>query len=657
MKGCEAHRSAAWAARLAHLRVFHSGWHGDQLSEPVEAAFGTSDQGEILVRMFAVLLRTVAQLDGVVTDRKRDAILKSLNRLATSCGLVQLSSDRIGFVASDTTRDSLGTESAVACICSTKDSASLLLVELFRVAACDGTLSDQELEWLRRFARRSSIADERFVTLQRRFGYGAFADGDAQSALRRFGVDHRATRETVASRYRDMSKELHPDKHPTLSDREKKPFAEQFRLATDDYLLLMKIFEAGQWCRSRGIATIVGATHGLVVDCFFCESAIRLPPEHGILATARCRQCNSRAVFPKLHAESLVKACATREQCPPAVKPAPQSTTCETDRRDQPHARGSVREPEITPGEGRSPAQVRKPGPSRAAIVVCVAIGFFLLAVTQSANPSRSQGGARKSTSAVAAQPAPVLPLPMPQVPETDDADTCSVIEPLPSGDQVIASEPRDVVNDRLESSMAQASSLRAARREHEGLHVLRETLAELKEVDEKNLAAWAQAQQMLRGFLRSIASREPSPATPTATTLRHEAAEVIGRTMAEYARHGLLDEAERQFALLVPEVNGDRAALVASVKKRGRSSKAGRYEHVVRLEDQAFLYEIRGVAFQDPGDAKKSLELSEQVVVFCRKAFGTNSGLTQAAKKNMDSRAAKFSGLRLALTFERRIR
>ena len=133
---------------------------------PGEAAFGTRDKGEILLRMFAVLLRKVAHQDDHFSAEEADAILQALHRLAAACDLSgKQSSDQIARVAADGSRDARMIEHAVAFICSNTDYADLLLVELFRVSVSDRKLDDSELGWLAGFAERSNIPAQRFYFL------------------------------------------------------------------------------------------------------------------------------------------------------------------------------------------------------------------------------------------------------------------------------------------------------------------------------------------------------------------------------------------------------------------------------------------------------------------------------------------------------------
>jgi DnaJ-domain-containing protein 1 len=618
----------------------------------LEAAFGTRDQGEILLRMCALLLRKVAQQDGGISEGDREAIRQALDRLTSACGFTHITPERVDAIAADASRDSQIAKDAVALVCGNTQLAELLLVELFRVSAADNILSDSELEWLANFADISGIPNQTFVLLRTRFGYDAFSFRNIREALQCLGTDRHARREDIAKRYRDLSKQFHPDRHPGLSDDAKKVLAAQFVKITDAYRLLLELAEEGNWCRTQGQIALVSAEYSLKVDCFFCESVIRLPSEQGVLATARCRHCKSRAVFPRRHAEELLRIYATREPRPASRQPKPKSKQQATERK--PNAptgsSGGASAPKPTASQGADGPK-EQPSPTKPttapvhdsglivpALAVLAACGLVAVVVTIGNTPSQwpRQATAGSTAKTVrATTPSPSRPAP-----------SRSLSAPLPLPPSVVApprptplTQPRivDPIEYLLSRSMAEASDQRKSRRLKEAADVLRKSLESIKEIRPEHFDLWVQAQGTYRNILLEAAQGAANMDDANRLRCRREAAGVCSLLMDQYAKKGMAEKAEQLFAQSISEYTTAINAVSRAVEAGDyRPSRAVDREIAMLLQEKAGLLWRHGRVYGNASEMDQSIVLFRKVVNFCEQAFGESSTQATTARRNL---------------------
>jgi hypothetical protein len=596
---------------------------------PVEAAFGTRDKGEILLRMFAVLLRKVALQDGEFSDEEADAIFQALYRLATACDLSnKLTRKQVARIAADASRDARMIEHAVAFISGNTDYAELLLVELFRVSISDRKLSDSELDWLAGFAQASRIPVQRFYFIRTRFGYDTFGFQDTRDALRCLGLDRHAERVDIERRYRELSKQFHPDRHPGLADEAKKVLAARFVEITNAYRLLIEITEAGSWCRARGDRSLVAAGHGLIVDCFFCEAEVRLPPEHGILESARCRSCKSCAVFPRPHAEHLLQICASREPRPVWFEPEPEPIDV---------AEPSESEIWQSPRES-SPAPQPSPTSIAYAALLCVVLlaGFFVAAQRPVGQQRQTRPSSPRPQTQNTRQP-PIAKVPRP--PTLDGAARpTSYVPPrkLP---------PPDPIGDLIAAAVKDATALMEKGHLKDGDGVLAKRMPRAEKLEARHFDAWAQGKLLHRAILLAMADQTVNPVSASCLALRRKAAEVCGALMVQYAKQGNTDKASVHFEEAKAGISKALADIRKAVSQGEAPTTMQDFETASLLDFQAKLYVDYGVLMQNEAYVTKGVEGAAQTVSFCESAFGVDSEQAAVAKRN-ERRLANQSGL-----------
>ena len=567
--------------------------------------FGTTDKDEILLLMVAALLRRFAQPAGRLSDGKRVAIEQSLHWLTATCGLATLGHSAIERIAADASRDARVVDHALVFICGNTPLASKVLIESFRVAVSGSTVAAVTLERLISFAAQSEIRKPDFHRVYFRYCYDVFSDASVTDALRSLEVSRHAELEDIKRSYRELSKRFHPDRHSGLSDGAKRDFAARFIEVTKANERLTAILEAGQWCRKNGHSSLIAAAHELVVDCFFCESQIRLPHARGVLASARCPVCKSLAVFPKDPAEDFLQLFATRENRPPRDWPKPEPKP-----PSDPGPKGRLR--------SHSPVFLLQIF-ATVAVVLVLGLATCRLELSDERTLPPSERTAPPDTAADQRNP----PFP----PEPTESP------PQPRPKTLPRAQSRE---ELLESGYSQASTLADTGRLTEALNVLRSALSNITTPEGGHLEVWVKCQSLLRSVLLRV-SADKSVLSASALSLRREAVEVCHALMTQYGRHGEATKARSEFELATNEI----ASLLATVSRgvRDRLTRVNKYldlETARLLQTKSQLYWDYGQLTRDSEVLETSVAVAGQVVDFCEEAFGKDSETTVVARRHL---------------------
>jgi len=239
----------------------------------------------------------VAKCDGAMSSVEREAIRSYFQRDAGLPESHLLSVDRLIETAATSGTDDPATAARTMPPLDPSDRVHVLFV-LFRVALADGDLTDHEDRGLAAAAAVLRVPDDDFRSIRSHF-VAATGGGAGSDDYQTLGVDPSADEARVKERFREVVKEIHPDRFEHLGEEFTSVAEEKFK----------KVQEAYERIRAGRSTTTIAPTRLSVCgkcrtfsaaasdDCPRCR-APKFEVD-GERARVRCPFCTRKNAFPR----------------------------------------------------------------------------------------------------------------------------------------------------------------------------------------------------------------------------------------------------------------------------------------------------------------------------------------------------------------------
>ena len=370
---------------------------------------------------------------------------------------------------------------------------------------------------------------------------GSLESTRRKEAFEELGLPVDTASELIASRFRELCKEFHPDKVRGYSDAIKDLTTKKFIRIKDAYDLLM----AGGiwWCRPPLEAEVVEASAGLPVGCFFCETTATLAPPQGVLESSRCPHCRSLLVYGRGIAERIIADAAPRERgrnSPPRNGPATAPPGSGFEGVGDSGGRTGPSDPQV-PGPVPSKGPATSPRPFALVGAGLLAMVGFLIANGVSSTSSVGTIGPAGGSPTGVIGPATPLPVGIPTQEQMDRIRREEV-------------RLRRDADSRRASLSSLDESLRVARADMQWLQIegtrLAEKRAESEATVENNATALKSAQQNAGAFSQRYPDFE---STAREQALKKKQAYIASQLQPFWQQQAQLDNMRQQFGGVVP--------------------------------------------------------------------------------------------------------
>ena len=267
-----------------------------------------------IVAGLASMLARVAKADSHIDERERKVIEEICKNYAVVWGLGRWLRDDADLSAAVSAgiQEPRAGELIIAKARADKRMAFDMFMQLWRVAAGDGRIDDDERRTLAQLARELGLSPEEAAQaamfFQRTDDMHGASRGERGDAAMVLGVKPDATPEEVKRVYRSLAMKWHPDRHANnVKEAEEKTaainHARDVMLAGDSGAAASA--ELLAWSDSGNRITEPQA--GEIVRCFLCETRNRLP-EREHFGHSRCGRCQALVLYSREIAQRLFAA-------------------------------------------------------------------------------------------------------------------------------------------------------------------------------------------------------------------------------------------------------------------------------------------------------------------------------------------------------------
>jgi hypothetical protein len=208
------------------------------------------------------------------------------------------------------------------------------LTGMFRVVVAGESVTPDSRGWLQAVAQETGTPETDLVRLVVRFIRLDVTEAEKQ-AFADLGLPPSASEADIRSRFNDLAKEFHPDRHmalpPAMRDLAKREF-DKLKQAYDR-LMGSRVL----WGRKRSVAELAKVTPGEELECFYCESTHVALPSGPAMLLARCCNCRSLLVYTHDIAQAVLREVPEREYASSPVSQEEQRQPTPPPEQPQPH--------------------------------------------------------------------------------------------------------------------------------------------------------------------------------------------------------------------------------------------------------------------------------------------------------------------------------
>lgn len=255
----------------------------------------------------ALFLGRVAHADGRIDPRERQLAYSIVRELADNLGVSQ-PDPWIRSLVDLAFESFVGLDAVLAAGRSNEEFRAVLIRYGWRIAAKDGRITNEEVEFLVRAAQAMGASEAEIYAHGLLYYRSDEADEERRRASHTLGVPYDASQEQVKRAYRELAMKYHPDRHATAPDELRQLAAERFAAIHQAYQVLTE----GPGARllygldpATGYLCTMGDDD--IAQCFLCGAKCRLPQTR-YQAWARCGKCQALLLFEQEIAELLRNA-------------------------------------------------------------------------------------------------------------------------------------------------------------------------------------------------------------------------------------------------------------------------------------------------------------------------------------------------------------
>ncbi len=266
-------------------------------------------ESEVTMMVISSFLCAVAKADGQV-DAKEESLIRDVFRDQLKNQAETIDEDRIK-VCIEHSRENEELKNAVINHAQQDADFRMHLFRFaWRVAAKDGKITDDEIEFIVQAGRVMNATDDELMFSMLPYVRQTTNDDTLGAAREVLGVDAGESVTDIKKRYRSLSMKYHPDKFHSENAVVAEMASEKFRQVTEAYELLVGGGGGGggghEYILQPSGNGIERASDKGLCRCYFCQQKCKLPPiDH--IETARCGKCQALLAFDKDMGQSLLE--------------------------------------------------------------------------------------------------------------------------------------------------------------------------------------------------------------------------------------------------------------------------------------------------------------------------------------------------------------
>lgn len=267
---------------------------------------GQEDYSEPELQMMVVasFLYMVAEADGHIHEREVDLIKSLFREVIVEAGGT-IDDSRLDSCLNACRNNQQIQQVLVGHARENADYRVYLLRSAWRIAAKDGKVTDEEIEFIVRAGMTIEATQEEFLICMLPYCRQTRNPAMLQAARTVLGLEADASPAEIKKKYRTLANKYHPDKFRTENAVVAEMAAEKFRQITEAYELLTGASDTHDFVLNVDRTGVSKASAHGYCRCYFCGQKVKLPPIAHI-ETARCAKCQALLAFDQTLAQSLL---------------------------------------------------------------------------------------------------------------------------------------------------------------------------------------------------------------------------------------------------------------------------------------------------------------------------------------------------------------